>query len=153
MSQPSLRWHGSGYVDSNWGVEPLEDGFQWWNWSRADLGRGTAILYDITNRGGSQNSLALISTPTGQIEAFDPPPKIALPPTRWKIRRETRSDVAQSVGVVKALESAPFYARALISTSLLGHQALAVHESLSLGRFRASWVQALLPFRMPRALR
>jgi carotenoid 1,2-hydratase len=29
---------------------------------------------------------------------------------------------------------------------------LAVHESLSLERFRAGWVHAMLPFRMPRAL-
>jgi carotenoid 1,2-hydratase len=28
----------------------------------------------------------------------------------------------------------------------------AVHESLSLDRFQARWVQAMLPFRMPRTL-
>jgi len=28
-----------------------------------------------------------------------------------------------------------------------------VHESLSLDRFRAPWVQAMLPFRMPRVWR
>ncbi len=29
---------------------------------------------------------------------------------------------------------------------------VAMHESLSLGRFSAGWVQALLPFGMPRVL-
>jgi carotenoid 1,2-hydratase len=50
------------------------------------------------------------------------------------------------------MESAPFYARTLISTHLLGQQGLAIHESLSLDRFRSGLVQAMLPFRMPRAL-
>jgi carotenoid 1,2-hydratase len=57
------------------------------------------------------------------------------------------------VRIVKTLESAPFYARSLISTRMQGQRAFAVHESLSLGRFRSAWVQAMLPFRMPRALR
>jgi len=34
---------------------------------------------------------------------------------------------------------------------LLGESVTAMHESLSLDRFRARWVQMLLPFRMPRA--
>jgi carotenoid 1,2-hydratase len=34
----------------------------------------------------------------------------------------------------------------------LGAVAPAIHESLDLNRFRARWVQCLLPFRMPRAL-
>jgi hypothetical protein len=40
--------------------------------------------------------------------------------------------------------------RSLLQTRLLGESATAVHESLSLRRFSAPWVQALLPFRMPR---
>jgi len=153
MSQPSLRWRGAGYVDSNRGRAPLEAGFESWHWSRADLREGTAVLYDVTDRSRSQASLALLFTPSGKIEEFTPPPKVELPSTRWKIARQTRSDGAQPARVVKTLESAPFYARSLVKTGLLGQQAFAMHESLSLGRFRSGWVQAMLPFRMPRALR
>jgi carotenoid 1,2-hydratase len=153
MSQPRVRWHGSGYVDTNCGDEPIEDAFQSWNWSRADLGRGTAVLYDVVPRSGSAGSLALLFNPAGAVEKFDAPPLVELPPTRWKIARQTRADDAQSVRIVKTLESAPFYARSLISTRMLGLRGFAMHESLSLDRFRSGWVQTLLPFRMPRALR
>jgi carotenoid 1,2-hydratase len=153
MSQPSLRWHGSGYVDSNSGVEPIEDAFQSWSWSRTDLRAGTAVLYDVVPRGGPAGSLALLFDLAGNIEYLDPPPQIDLPATRWNISRQTRAEDAQAVRIVKTLESAPFYARSLISTRMQGQQAFAVHESLSLCRFRSAWVQAMLPFRMPRALR
>ena len=54
---------------------------------------------------------------------------------------------------MKTLEDTPFYARSLLDTHLLGQAAVAVHESLSLARFRSGWVQAMLPFRMPRTRR
>jgi carotenoid 1,2-hydratase len=41
----------------------------------------------------------------------------------------------------------------VLSQRLLGEDVIAVHESLSLDRFRSRWVQALLPFRMPRRAR
>jgi carotenoid 1,2-hydratase len=153
MSKPSLRWSGAGYVDTNSGDEPIEDAFESWNWSRADLRNGTAVLYDVTRRDGSKRSLSLLFNPIDQIETFDPPARVALPPTRWRIARETRTEDARAVRVVKTLESSPFYARTLISTRLLRQQALAIHESLSLDRFRSGLVQTMLPFRMPRALR
>ncbi len=153
MSEPSVRWRGSGYVDTNSGDEPLDDAFQSWTWSRAALHNGTAVIYDVTRRDASTGSLSLLFNPIGQIEKFELPPQFALPPTRWRIPRETRAEDARSVRIVKTLESAPFYARTLISTRLLGQQGLAIHESLSLDRFRSGLVQAMLPFRMPRALR
>ncbi len=153
MSQPSLRWHGSGYVDTNYGDEPIENAFHSWNWSRADLRRGTAVLYDVVPRGGAAESLALLFSPSGALEEFDGPPSVQLPPTGWNIVRQTRADDAKSVRIVKTLESAPFYARSLISTHVLGERAFAIHESLSLDRFRSLWVKAMLPFRMPRRLR
>jgi carotenoid 1,2-hydratase len=54
--------------------------------------------------------------------------------------------------IVRTLEDAPFYSRSLLDTRLLGSSAPAIHESLDLDRFRARWVQCLLPFRMPRSL-
>jgi carotenoid 1,2-hydratase len=152
MSKPSLHWHGSGYVDSNSGDAALEDAFQSWNWSRVDLRRGTAVLYDVRQRDGTRSRIGLLCDPAGEDEVFDLPPKAALPPTRWGIPRETHADTEHPPKILKTLESAPFYARSLIATRLFGEQALAMHESLSLDRFRSGWVQAMLPFRMPRAL-
>jgi carotenoid 1,2-hydratase len=153
MSHPSVRWHGSGYVDTNNGDEPIEDAFRFWNWSRADLPVGTAVSYDVIGRSGPETALSLLFNPNGEMQEFDPPAQVALPPTRWRIPRLTRAEDARAVSVVRTLESAPFYARTLISTRLLGQQGLAVHESLSLDRFQSGLVQAMLPFRMPRALR
>jgi carotenoid 1,2-hydratase len=153
MSEPTLRWHGSGYVDSNNGDEPLEDAFHSWTWSRAELRRGTVALYDVVRLGGQRAKLALLFNPSGQVEEFESPTQLDLPSTGWNIARQTRADDASRVRILKSLESGPFYARSLISTSLLNQQAFAIHESLSLDRFRSPWVQALLPFRMPRALR
>jgi carotenoid 1,2-hydratase len=153
LDSPGLRWAGSAYFDSNAGDEPLEAGFRRWDWSRAALRRGTAVLYDVTRRDGGGPSLALRFDPSGSVEAFAPPPASVLPQTRWRIARGTRADVGHDARVIETLEDTPFYARSLLSTHVLGEPATAVHESLSLERFRAGWVQALLPFRMPRALR
>ena len=64
--------------------------------------------------------------------------------------RTTRTDEGSVAGVTRTLEDAPFYARSLVASQLLGKPVIAVHESLSLTRFRAAWVRMLLPFRMPR---
>jgi carotenoid 1,2-hydratase len=37
-----------------------------------------------------------------------------------------------------------------VRSQLFGEAATAVHESLDLDRFASPWVQAMLPFRMPR---
>jgi carotenoid 1,2-hydratase len=54
--------------------------------------------------------------------------------------------------VRQTLEDGPFYARSILSTRVFGEDVPAMHESLSLDRFRKPWVQAMLPFRMPRAV-
>jgi len=51
---------------------------------------------------------------------------------------------------MKTLTDSPFYARSVIETRLLGQTLTAVHESLDMARFTAPWVQAMLPFRVPR---
>jgi carotenoid 1,2-hydratase len=153
LSAPALRWAGSAYFDSNAGDEPLEAGFRSWNWSRAALRRGTAVLYDVVRSDGGGPSLALRFDPSGGVEEFAPPPDAALPQTRWRVARSTRADTDRGARVVETLEDTPFYARSLLATHLLGERATAVHESLSLTRFSSGWVQAMLPFRMPRALR
>ena len=150
MHSPALAWSGPGYFDSNCGERPLEADFVQWDWCRAPLPDGAAILYNATRREGGEQSLALRVAADGSVAEFAPPPRISLPPTRWRVPRQTRADAGQPVTVRQTLEDAPFYSRSVIDTHLLGQPVTAVHESLSLDRFTAPWVQAMLPFRIPR---
>jgi carotenoid 1,2-hydratase len=156
LTDPRLSWSGDGYLDSNWGAEPLEDGFRDWDWSRARRRDGGAsVLYEANRRDGSTLSLALQINRDGAVETFEPPARRALPTTSvWRIPRATRGEEpgtgAAPVRVLETLEDTPFYARSTIATQLLGEPVTAVHESLSLDRFAAGWVRLLLPFRMPR---
>ena len=152
LEQPRSRWQGHAYVDSNQGAVPLERDFTRWHWSRARTADGgTAVLYDIARRDGSERSLALRFHPDeARAVPFDAPPRVALPASRWRVRRETRSDAGSSARVAMSLEDGPFYARSVVGSRLFGQPATAVHESLDLDRFASPWVQAMLPFRMPR---
>jgi carotenoid 1,2-hydratase len=145
-----LRWNGDGYLDANFGDEPLEARFRRWDWARACLGNLTAILYEIERRDGSNLSMALAFDGAGRAVNVPQPPRQRLPSTRWRVARATRAD--ETAGVVETLEDAPFYARSVIDTHILGRRTKAMHESLSLDRFRKPWVRGLLRFRMPRAI-
>jgi carotenoid 1,2-hydratase len=152
LEQPSLRWSGIGYLDSNDGDEPLEAGFRRWDWSRAVLaGDETAILYDTSPRHGSARGIAIRIGRDGAVTPIASPPLVALPRTGWRLPRFTRADSGEAA-VARTLTDAPFYARSVLETRLLGHRAEAVHESVDLQRFAAPWTQLMLPFRMPRAL-
>jgi carotenoid 1,2-hydratase len=151
MEQPSLRWSGDGYLDSNSGDEPLESGFRCWDWSRSKLSRGSAVLYDVTRYDGERMPLALRFDGKGGVEPFEPPPSMPLPSTFWwRIPRAAQTETNSTASVIETLEDTPFYARSKVNARLLGEWVTAFHESLSLERFNAGWVQALLPFRMPR---
>lgn len=152
LTQPALRWQGTGYLDSNDGDAPLEDDFRRWTWSRNSQRDGsTTVLYDVERRDGRATSLALRIDARGDAEAIAAPPTWRLQRTGWRIDRTTRSDGAAAV--LRTLEDAPFYARSLLATTLRGEPVVAMHESLDLDRFRSRWVQLLLPFRMPRRAR
>ena len=145
----SVRWSGSGYIDQNFGSEPLEDGFESWHWSRALVGRETVILYDIVRRKGVQAALALRVGSTGEIGAFEPPRNVPLGRTPiWQMDRRTQADDTSKI--LATLEDTPFYARSHIRTKLLGVETDAMHESLALGRLRSPIIKSLLPWRMPR---
>jgi carotenoid 1,2-hydratase len=152
--QPALRWAGTGYCDSNAGDEPIEDAFVRWDWSRAALpDGGTAVLYDVQTRASGERNLAIRVDSAGAVEPFTPPPASPLPATLWRVGRGTRSEPPAPAAVLRTLEDTPFYARSIVAARLLGAPVTAMHESLSLDRFRSTWVQALLPFRMPRLAR
>ena len=149
LDHPHLRWQGDGYFDINRGDAPLEQGFVDWQWARGATRDGAAILYEAQRRDGSRVDLAMTFDPQGQMQTFEPPPPVALRRTGWRVNRSVRSDDVASV--IRTLEDAPFYARSVVSARLLGEPVTLMHESLSLDRFKMPIVQAMLPFRMPRA--
>lgn len=151
LDQPARRWQGAAYFDGNRGDEPLELAFSDWQWCRAALGDGnTAVLYDGRRRDGSRFELGKIFDHHGNMLPFELPPRANLPVSAWRLARSTFSDSGFSPTIVKSLEDGPFYVRSLVAMQLNQQPALAFHESLSLDRFRSRWVQAMLPFRMPR---
>lgn len=150
MVTPGISWNGSGYFDSNFGEESLEDGFVDWHWSRAHLARDVAVLYEGTRRSGQPFELALRMDRAGNWEDVVPPPSATLQRSAWGISRITRADRGARPRVTRTWIDAPFYARSALETTLFGERAHAVHESLSLNRFRTPLVQMMLPFRMPR---
>ena len=149
FEQPALRWSGGGYFDHNFGVEPLENGFDNWSWLRAETGAGPVILYDTELKNGERGSHALRFGHDGQRQALRSPERVELPSCRWGIARPTRSEDG-TARVLRTWEDTPFYTRSLVETRLLGERVIAVHESLSLRRFSSRIVQLMLPFRMPR---
>ena len=118
MQSPGVTWSGPGTLDTQWGARPLEADFVQWDWCRAPMPDGAAILYDATRRTGGERSLALRVAADGAVTEFAPPPRVSLPPTLWRVPRETRAD--GPVTVVQSLEDAPFYSRSVIETHLLG---------------------------------
>lgn len=152
FTHPASRWSGHGYFDCNAGARPLERDFVRWHWSRRSDPDGAAtILYDVERRDGTHRSIAL-SAPAdgGAPTACVPPGRAPLSRTRWGVARTTRCDAGSTPTVVRTLEDGPFYARSVVRSTLGGVAAEAVHESLDLDRFTTPWVQAMLPFRVPR---
>lgn len=149
LQTPAIRWSGAGYFDHNTGSEPLERRFDSWTWSRAMTSSGPVVLYDTQDRHGQSTALALHFDRQGGCHEISSPALLSLPRSRWGITRPTRSEDG-SARVEATWEDTPFYARSLIRSCLLGQRVTAVHESLSLARFAAFWVQLMLPFRMPR---
>lgn len=149
MERPGLSWNGSGYFDGNLGSEPLEDGFADWQWSRAHLGREAAVLYEGVRRDGTRFASALRFDSSGEASEELLPLGAPLPPTRWLMGRRTRADRGRA-RIVRTWEDSPFYARSTVAGRLFGEDVLAVHESLSLDRFRSPVVQWMLPYKMPR---
>jgi carotenoid 1,2-hydratase len=157
LASPPLRWRGTGYFDSNVGDTPLEQAFHRWQWTRAHLANGvTAIGYDAVARAraatpGTRTRLSLRIKDGTVAVSEQPAAHTVLPGTLWGLERGVAVDEGTPVRILRDLESGPFYARSLLDVTMQGSRALAVHETLSLDRFAAGWVRAMLPFRMPRA--
>jgi carotenoid 1,2-hydratase len=151
FSDPDINWSGQGYFDANHGSEPLEDGFADWQWSRAHLkGGDTAVIYEGKLRSGNDFGMALRIGRDGNAEVCEMPNAVKLPATLWQINRLTRADAVDAAHVRATWEDTPFYSRTALASRMFGEDVHAVHESLSLDRFRSPVVQWMLPFRMPR---
>lgn len=147
FDHPRCHWPGEAYLDANHGQRPLERDFLSWQWQRSALpGQRSRVLYEVQPRQGAERSLALGIDADGIVTPLALPPWRALPDSAWGVERSSRGVRAPTM--LGTLESGPFYCRSLLRDGDDG--ALTVHESLSLKRFEQRWVQALLPFRMPR---
>ena len=150
LEHPATSWSGPAYFDTNAGDEPLETAFRQWTWSRAATADRTAVLYDVERRDGSASPLSLSFDPSGGVREIGQLQAAMLPRTRWGMTRATRADAGHAPSVLRTLQDSPFYARSVLATRVEGTPLVAVHESLSLDRFRMPPVQAMLPFRIPR---
>jgi carotenoid 1,2-hydratase len=150
FESPADTWTGEGYLDCNFGHQPLEDAFKQWTWSRGRTEDGTVVFYDVETREGERISLARLYTSTVHPQDFPAPSTARLPTTLWRIGRQTRCDRGTEPRIIKTLEDTPFYARSLLQTTIARTSVSMVHESLSLDRFANPVVRAMLPFRMPR---
>jgi carotenoid 1,2-hydratase len=153
LERPALRWQGTGYLDSNRGGAPLDEGFRHWSWLRAHTRQGAIVVYSVIPARAPPMTHALIFPASGAPRNFAPPPRVALPMSRWRVARDVPADAAAVPTVLRTLEDAPFYARSVVTTHLGGEPLTAMHESLSLTRFQSAWVRSLLPFRMRRSRR
>jgi carotenoid 1,2-hydratase len=149
MTAPSLSWSGSGYLDSNFGSESLEEGFRVWHWSRAHIGDEAVVCYEGIRRDGSGFASALKFTGSGKAEDISLPMVAPLPNSKWQLTRRTRSDQGNAK-VAATWEDTPFYSRSILKSKINGHHVTAVQESLDMDRFASKIVQFMLPYRMPR---
>jgi carotenoid 1,2-hydratase len=150
LTHPNVRWSGEGYHDANAGDGPLEETFRAWDWSRATTPDGSVILYDAETLDGARALHGRRVTADGRVARVEAPRRASLARTVWGVERATRTDLGATAAVRETLEDAPFYARSVVDTKLLGHNVRAMHETLDLQRFQRSWVQFLLPFRTRR---
>ena len=155
FEKPNLRWQGEGYVDANWGSEPLEAGFSYWHWCRAaGPGEDTVVRYEAWPRAGGKTLLSLAFDDHGRVRTIDDGNAQPLANTPvWRMRRDARVPADSEVRVQRTYEDTPFYSRSLLHYASSAGNCWAMHESLDLDRFRQPWVQFLLPFRMPRIAR
>jgi carotenoid 1,2-hydratase len=146
---PAMQWSGTGYLDCNWGSAALEQDFARWDWSCARLGGGDSeIVYERWQRNEAEPAcLAIQVSGDGAVADVPAPPRVRLPDTAWRLARYTRAETIRSV---RTLDDTPFYARSVLGKTVLGREVTAMHESLSLDRFKSGWMQLMLPFRMRR---
>ena len=151
LVKPSLRWRGRGYIDANFGDDPLERAFSSWYWMRASVGSGTRVHYVTQPLAGRPTELSVLFGADGQVSNQTLAPEKSLGRSRWGIPMAARNHTNDTIQLVRRLEDTPFYSRSLLTLVESGEPLHAIHETLSVSRFQKPIVQAMLPFRMPRS--
>jgi carotenoid 1,2-hydratase len=146
LENPRLEFSGTGYLDENSGVRPLETAFDRWSWSRVATEHEVGITYDVELRCGQKRSHG-IRIGKDAVVPFDAPRARDLGRTRFALPRRLHSEGGDAT-LIRTLEDGPFYARSVVETTLGGRSAYGMHETVCLERFSSRWVQFLLPFRM-----
>lgn len=151
FERPGLSWQGHGYVDSNYGLEPVTRGFDYWDWSRTPLDSRSVLIRYVTDPVQSpQRDVHVAISEEGMIAPASTTCSIQLPATTiWRMDRRAGALDSLAPAVVQTLEDTPFYSRSIIEYPG-GTAGLATHETLSCRRLRSPIVRAMLPFRMPR---
>ncbi len=154
MQRPNFQWHATGYFDSNWGAEPLENGFRSWNWSCTKMNEEERVIqYHTVNRNNTNTDLGFHFASDGKITAREQQIAKILPETKiWRVPRKAYVEDDRNVNVLKTLEDTPFYSRSVLNSETQDKSILTIHESLELDRFKKPLTQFMLPFRMPRQL-
>lgn len=143
LAAPRLSFRGHAYMDANWGDEALEARFSRWSWWRVDhSGGGMRIGYCAELRDGASIDVSCCVHADGSRSNRPAGPLRALGRTRWGVLQGGEPGME----IVRTLEDTPFYARSLVRVGT----AIGVHETISLDRFAARWVQRLIPYRMRR---
>lgn len=144
-------WEGDGYIDTNWGMSPVENTFHSWEWARGRCADGSAVLiYDALETNASRHTIGLRSTPGGHLEGFEVPLRQKLRNGFWGVERHVHCDSETAPNIKQPLEDTPFYTRSLVETSVDGNRLLMMHESFSGPRLASPLVKLMLPVRMPR---
>lgn len=144
------QWSGHGYFDSNFGTRPLEEDFSYWTWGRYPVEGGSTCFYDTARRDGTDQGVAIRFDDDGTAAHTALPPKAALSPSRWRVRRETRADPGYAPRQVRPMLDAPFYARSVVRTRIGGYEATGVHEAIDFDRFKQPLLMPMLAVRVPR---
>jgi carotenoid 1,2-hydratase len=142
LDEPGLAWNGHGYFDTNIGDRPISDDFDGWDWARGADGE---VFYESRLTDGGRSSFGMADGASAPH-----PGSAALPPSFWQLTRRAPADPGTTPALIATLEDTPFYARALIESTINGQRRRLMHETLDCRRLASGWVQRLLPFRMPR---
>ena len=119
--------------------------------ARASTRKGAAMLYDVERRSGAALALALRSTAPARSSSSNRRRSPLCRTTRWwRVARRTRADASHPATVRETLEDAPFYARSVLPPTSAGRASHGRAREPVARPLPHSWVQALLPFRMPR---
>jgi carotenoid 1,2-hydratase len=143
LQRPGLTFEGSGYLDTNWGSEPMERKLAGWNWARTHSEEGARVVYDVRARDGRRFLHTLgTGTPLQTASAIGVP--AAGTTTGWGVALPAELDFrTHRLGTPGAvIESAPFYARYEVRDA--AGAVCGLGESLDLMRFDRAMVRWML---------